>query len=397
MRYGTALLFLVMTAIPALAAKRVTIKQLDQSLTDALASSTSEKDILRLLSQVELTERMSLTNLQHWQTKMPGASSRQALTVLVDSSSFLKPAAEAIPNDPPLDKDAQQKLLAAALDYVDKTLSKLPNFFATESITLFEDTPASSQYGGSAVAYRPIHYESQTNATVLYRGGKEVMETPAGQITEDDQLVSAASGLLSSGQFGPVLKTVLTDAQKGKLTWSHWESATASGPAQKAGDASRVAVFNYSVPRKESHYKVKVELGDESKPRQSRPGYQGEIGINPADGTILRLILRAEKTDDDSFSRADMMIEYGNVDIGGKSYVCPVRSIAIVNVDQRAESVTSSPSQAYGRGAPPLDHRNQDGSRQTLLNDITFQQYHLLRSDAKILTPADTNDDGTNP
>jgi hypothetical protein len=401
MRYGTALLFLAMTAIPALAAKRVTLKQLNQSLTEAIASSKSEKDILHILSQVELTERMSIEDLQQWQAKLPGSSSRQALTVLADSSSFLKPPAEQIPSNPPLDKDAQHKLLASALDYVDKTLAKLPNFFATESITLFEDTPAGSQYGGSAVAYRPIHYDSQTNATVLYREGKEVMETKAGQITEDDQLVSATSGLLSSGQFGPVLKTVLTDAQKGKLTWSRWESSPESSPqsspAQKAGGVSSIAVFSYAVPRKESHYRVKVELGDESKPRQSRPGYQGEIAINAADGTILRLTLKAEKTDDDSFNKADMMIEYANVEIGGKSYLCPVRSVAIVNVDQQAESVSSSLTQTLGRGAPPMDHREKDGSRQTMLNDITFHHYHLLRSDARILTPADTNDDGTNP
>jgi hypothetical protein len=50
-----------------------------------------------------------------------------------------------------------------------------------------------------------------------------------------------------------------------------------------------------------------------------------------------------------------------------------------------------------GGGAANLDIPHKDQNNQTLLNDVTFEHYHLLRSDAKILTPADLNDDGPNP
>jgi hypothetical protein len=389
------LAFATILASPCMAVKRITVKQLNQILIDA--RSMPDEVVARSLSGLELTQRLSIQNLSRIRPTLPGPQSLRALAAVADASAFLNLPAEEIPRDAPLDKDGQQKLLTLASDYVEKTLAKLPNFFATEAITLFEDTPAGVE-NGLPVSYQPMHYESKTNANVYYRAGKEVMESRAGEITENEQLVSAGSGLLSSGEFGPVLKTVLTDSQKGKLTWSHWELSIDPNSAA----APPIAVFRYAVPRKESHYKIKVELSGASKPSQSRPGYHGEIAIDPSSGTILRLTLLADTTDDDSLSAADMMVEYGSVDIGGKSYICPLRSVAIVKAT--LEALMYSPGAAAiigssnkGGGAANLDIPHKDQNNQTLLNDVTFEHYHLLRSDAKILTPADLNDDGPNP
>jgi hypothetical protein len=202
------------------------------------------------------------------------------------------------------------------------------------------------------------------SATVLYRGGKEVMETHTGELAEKDQTVTPTAGLLSSGEFGPVLTTVLTDAQKGKLAWAHWEGGTASS----------IAVFRYSVPRSKSHYKVKVLVSEHGYPLQARPGYHGEITIDPASGSILRLTLIADLIADDPMSRADLMVEYGSVAIGGRTYVCPVKSDALTTASQQRQTV---------------DHRgfisHAKGSSQTLLNDVAFEHYHVLRSEARIL------------
>jgi hypothetical protein len=370
-----ALLLLAEMAQPALAAKRITVKQLDQALANA--NEKPDQVVARWLAGLELIERMSTQDLLYWKEAMPGIASSRALTALADSSAFLNPPVEKMPKTVPPDHDAQQKLLALASAYVDDTHSKLPNFFATQGITTFQDTP-SDREGQQVIAYQPLHYADFKTANVLYRGGKEVMETRSGELTEKDETISPTSGLLSSGEFGPVLKTVLADAQKGKLAWSHWES----------GIDAPIAVFRYSVPRKNSQYKVKVLLPGHSYPAQSRPAYHGEIAVDSLSGTILRITLLADLIDDDPMSKADLMVEYGPVEIGKRSYICPIRSTAIV-IAYRESRTVGVDSRRFDEG--------RKGPQQTLLNDVTFGHYQVLRSEARVLTGADTDDDGKQP
>ncbi len=365
-------------ALPVQAAKRITVKQLNQGLEDA--KNKPDQDLERWLYGLELSDRMSSQSLRHWKDLLTGDQSRQALTALADSSAFLNPPSEEMPNTVPLDQNAQQQLLLLTADYIEKTLSKLPNFFATQAITTFEDTP-SSQDGAAYTSYQSLHYADFMSATVLYRGGKEIMETNRGEVVESDQTVSPASGLLSSGEFGPVLKTVLSDAKNGKLTWSHWEK----------GAASEIAVFRYLVPRGKSHYKVKVLVPGNGYPSQTHPGYHGEIAVDSTSGTILRITLKADLTDDDPMSKADLAVEYGPVVIGGQTYICPTNSVALVMAYQ--ENIRAKVALNGDRHFEE-DHK---GSLQTLLNDVTFGRYHVLRSEARVLTGADTEDEKNSP
>ena len=70
--------------------------------------------------------------------------------------------------------------------------------------------------------------------------------------------------------------------------------------------------------------------------------YHGEIGIDPGSGTILRLVLEADPAFGSLTERADIMVEYGSVAIGGETYTCPVRSVhtwdSLVNRGLKAES-----------------------------------------------------------
>jgi hypothetical protein len=113
------------------------------------------------------------------------------------------------------------------------------------------------------------------------------------------------------GVFGPILGTVLVDAAKSTLAWSHWEQA-AVGP---------LAVFRYAVPKGKSNYEVKFVVGQYV--FKELVGYHGEMVIDPASGAILRLTLEADMKPDELIGRAAILVEYGPVEIGGKTYICP--------------------------------------------------------------------------
>jgi hypothetical protein len=99
--------------------------------------------------------------------------------------------------------------------------------------------------------------------------------------------------------------------------------------------------------------------------------------------------------------KADMMVEYGRVQIGGMSYICPTRSVAIVVADQQLQKLSSTGQVLRGGGTPQMmsgqQARRESGSTQTLLNDVAFEHYHLLRSETRMLTGADLNDGGSTP
>ena len=103
-------------------------------------------------------------------------------------------------------------------------------------------------------------------------------------------------------------------------------------------------------------------------------GYSGEIAIDPQSGAILRLVFRADLTAIPPLVRSDILVEYGSVEIGGKTYICPVRSVSLWR----------------GRSVIPLSPSNKTigtfGPYETALNDMTFDHYQVFRSESRILS-----------
>ncbi len=345
---------------PNLAARRVTVEQLDHVL--AAASDKSDADLARQLSSLELTERLSVTKLLSWTASLRGKKSRQALVALADVSAFLDPPAAEIPRDAAPDLTAQRAMFSLAVDYLNTTIPKLPNFYAMRTTTRYEETPRNSG-ATTPVAYRPLNVAASSKSTVLYSNGKEVVNSSR----DEGKKRNADDGdLFTYGVFGPLLGTV-TDAIANGLTWDHWE----------LGAGGRLAVFRYEIPAEKSHYQVGaccLPDGDGTDAFETTPGYHGEIALDPATGAILRLELVAEMKSTTPLVQSDIMIEYGSVEIGGKTYICPVKSVSI----SRARSVTTLTEwdESFRTYRPFA----------TMLNDVVFEHYHVFRAKSRMLT-----------
>ena len=386
MRRLAFLFFLAGITLPAVAVKRVTTDQLERVLSSAHGKPDAKT--AQQLTNLELSERLSAEKLAHWEADLPGPESRQALVALADASAFLNPPAAEIPSTPPPDADAQRKIVALALDYANKTVSKLPDLFATRDTIRFEDTPArqldDGSVAGSFAPYEPLHPVARNSDVVYYRDGKEVVDSEAGK---DQQSKSAPSGLTTWGEFGPILTTVLVDAAHGTMNWSHWEQ----------GSAGLRAVFTYATPKATSHYQVNyccVLNNNEYRLFKQLSSYHGEIAIDPASGAILRLTVAAELGKADPIAKADILVEYGAVEIGGATYICPLRSVSISLVHQ--QDVHPVRMQRYSATMVEQNNQKDENPIQTLLDDVSFEQYHVYRSEASILT-ADSTEAASNP
>ena len=71
--------------------------------------------------------------------------------------------------------------------------------------------------------------------------------------------------------------------------------------------------------------------------------------------------------------RDEILIDYGPVKIGGKTYFCPARSVSL----------------ARGRSITSLKVWDQSfltyGPYSTKMNDMRFSNYHLFRAESRIL------------
>jgi hypothetical protein len=135
-----------------------------------------------------------------------------------------------------------------------------------------------------------------------------------------------------------------------------------------------MAVFRIQVPKEESHYDVSFPSlvpGIDEFDAIGPTAYHGEIGIDPVSGAILRLVLVADPELGSSVKRADIMVEYGSVVIGGQVYTCPLRSVSysvgMLNVPVSLDVQTSWKREA------------------ARLNDVVFGGYHVFRAETRIL------------
>jgi hypothetical protein len=372
-----ALLLLLAGIASEVSAKPVTVAQLEEILT--AAHGKPDAKIALQLSELELSERLSATKLARWEVELPGAESRRSLVVLADLSAFLDlPAAEISATAVP-DLATQRRMLALTVDYAGKTIHQLPNLFATRDTIRFEDSPEGFRADTSVIPYQPLHPVGRSSDTVLYRDGNEVVDSGAAK----GKKPAAAPGLVTQGVFGPILATVLVDAANGKMAWSHWEQG-AAGPE---------AVYRYAVTREKSHYEVEFCCvpGDKGNGVfHEFSGYHGMIAVDPTSGAILRLTLQADLKRDDPLARSDIAVEYGAVEMGGKSYICPVKSVSIL-IAPLASSGAIQLQRYRGGAVFEKDKQNEREHMQTLLNDVAFEQYHLFHAETRLMPGNDTN------
>jgi hypothetical protein len=379
MRVTLFVLALASAARPALpqsasVTQRVTVVQLEQTIANA--HSRWNWRLAKQISGMRLTERLSEARLVRLERELHNAHAREALMALADESAFLDLPAADVPSRPAPDAAEQAELLRRSVDSAKKTIDGWPNFIATREMTRFEGTasvipddlqdelfsylsdraPPAANWecpGEPKIGHQRISLIDQSSVTVVNRNGEELHALGE----RGGEFECPENGVSTTEEFGKVLWWVPRIVAHSKVEWSHWES----------GASGLVAVFRYSASI--VHRSIPVEV-------------QGEIAINPADGSILRLsqMRRWTKHEPASDTRAaydrlveyDSAIDYGAVTIGGSVYICPVKRVALyLTPILRPKGLDSQDDEIYRRFALP------ESPLQEYLNDIAFTHYRL--------------------
>jgi VWFA-related protein len=344
--------------------ERVTVEQLEHALSTI--EGRSDAEVARQLSCMELSERLSTAKLATLEARLKGKKARQALVALADESVFLAPPAGEIPSTAPPDAATQRLMISRTVNYVDKALPKLPNFFANRTMVQYHELPPKpGQTWRTAAGDESLYLDETFKATMLFRDGKEVVKE---ETTKGNPLKPGERTLSTVGTFGPLLATVLVGATSAHsdLTWSRWEQG-ANGPQ---------AVFRYRVPQETPLFFVGfgyLANDDRMVPFQKKAAFHGEFAVDPASGAILRLTVQADLEARLPLERSDVMVEYSPVVIGGSTYFCPARSVSIVR--QRTAMNIHEWGENFKVYAP----------FETILSDMAYEKYHVFHPTARML------------
>lgn len=365
---------LACSALPATAAKRITVAQLEQTVSADRAAHKSDIEIARKVSSFELSERLTESTFSRLHAQFDSSSPvADALLLLADRSAFLDPPANELPATPPPDSTTQQHLLQAAQKFAIETLPRLPNLLATRTTFNFDDSPQEVVSGGYPQRLG-LHLVGTSKTEVSVHSEKETFSTSAATTP-----AATVAGLTSWGEFGSDLLVILSDSAEGKTTWNHWEQ-TPSG---------LMAVFHYEVPKPASHYEIdtpvqEIQANGQSgrwagrrtsdvgavstwtRMIRSKPAYAGSLWIDPVTGVITRVTLVADLKGNPTFERGAILVEYGPVQIADKTLIGPVRSLALSS-------------------APPSVSATFAGAPTEWLNENLFSGYHLFASTTRIL------------
>jgi hypothetical protein len=360
-----------MAASPAWAAKTITVQQLQQMLVALQQDKKSDADVAAALKQVVLTEELTRTAMNSLVQYVPGPYSTEQIYVLEARSAVLAPPASDIPSTPAPDAATQKAILDKAMDYASKSYAQLPELTATKTTLRFQDNveavaASSGMHSGATAsgqtdpnlvnAAQFVHYINSAVVPVTLQNGAE--RNPLA----NDKTKWGANGYIALLGQSPVLSSVLQDANASeRINWVRWELV----------NGKAAAVFSFSVDKKKTHYAVnyccfpsteQAGMISYSGPSQGNMTptakgnfqtstsydkyykatipYHGEVFVDPDSGIVVRLVLQGEFKSSDVVHQEDQRIDYGPVQVGGKTLVVPIKSIVNTEVVPNGDAGT---------------------------------------------------------
>ncbi len=371
-RLAWALLFIV-ASTPALAARKISVSQLEDLLHSLQLDRKSDAEVSTSLKQVELTEELTRSRMNSMVHFVPGPLSTEQIYVLEARSAGLAPPASDLPSTSAPDAAEQQAILAKAATYISGTYAQLPTLTATRTTVRFQDNmeavAASSGISGGATevvttsgfsnAATFVHYVNSTEDQVALHNGAE--ELPA----QTTRIPWGANKMIALMEPDPTLVAVHKEAQEGgKIEWLRWELV----------NGKQAAVYSFAVPRKKSRLALNVccfpainqtgkatfytaitaptlgggangggvagnfQTNTDWHNFKTTVPYHGKFFVDPATGVVVRIIVEVELDPSEVVHQVDTRIDYGPIKVRDKVLIVPVKTFVNTEVVPNGDS-----------------------------------------------------------
>jgi hypothetical protein len=202
--------------------------------------------------------------------------------------------------------EQQQELLAAARAYSDRYIENLPSFICTQTVDQFEgDKKARHWHKGDSLTSQLVWDRGREQRTLQFVNNRPVSAHKLWR-----------APLVSEGEFGNLLDSVLRSENQASFTFRGWENV----------DGKRLEVFAYNVDQQHSRLRLSMGMYD------TIVACRGLIYLDERNGTVWRIT-----NDADNFPRelhtksVSRSVDYSEVAIGDNRYVLPIHATIVLN------------------------------------------------------------------
>lgn len=206
-------------------------------------------------------------------------------------------------DDPPPTQQQQLSILGNVGSFVTQYINTVPNLVCVKVI---------EQYQGNKKGEHWRQLDTLTSRLTLVNGNEKATLELVNNKPVTSLRHAWRAPLTTEGEFGDMLATVLSTGSNATINWEHWDTL----------NGKRVAVFSYSIDQQHSH--LRLSLSDVA---EAVLPYSGLLYADPISGTVWRVTDHVSDIPRELHVRQmTTVLDYGEVDIAGKSYVLPVHA-----------------------------------------------------------------------
>lgn len=272
----------------------------------AIGQQRPDGEVAKTLRKMDMREQLEDRVVEELESAGAGPLTLAELDRLRTVSQHLKKPAElpfASPPEPSLEERAT--ILAdarkIALDYS----NTLPDFICTEVIRRYLDTKSKQSW----------KLEDTLTVDLTFFKQREQYKLLAINNKPTNKSFDKAGGQVSEGEFGSMLREVFHPKSKTTFVWDHWTTLRKR--------PTHVYFFRIMVFDSDFMLEFRTKVGTE----KTSTGAHGFVYVDRDTHRPMRILRDADSLPRDfPIQQADSSVDYGFTEVGGQSYLLPLRA-----------------------------------------------------------------------
>jgi len=326
----------LLACFAAAAQSASTVAAVVESVREGLRLNHKDSQIAKALRKFKLAERLDDRTIETLQSEGAGPETVAELEEMRNASARLPvPPVPAIETPPAPWAGEQERVWEAAREKSLSYTESLPDFICTESVKRYKDPEGREQWHLSdTLVLKLTYFEHKEDYHLI-----SINNHPTHLNYEE------TGGAITEGEFGSLLGSVFAESSKTEYRWDHW-TALRQRPTH---------VYRFHIAVENSAYRLSFGTNDGYNVHATM-GQRGYVYVDRETNAVVRIAAEAESLPRDfPVRRAGSLLDYGFTEVGGHSYLLPLRSVTRLD-------------------ALPLQHRNE----------VQFLDYRKFSSDATV-------------
>ena len=271
----------------------------------------TDKELALSLASIRLSEKLDISEIEDLQADGAGPLTVKALQKLAEQSNGLKAAViqKTLPDEPipPPSSVEQGRIIDEIRDYVANYDNSLPDFICVE----VEQRMIAPNHGGRSGNDPSFHLMDTVTSKITYFHHEEKKDTilqGSRPVTGDYEKLGGAT---SRGDFETALRMLFDPNTQARFEWARWTT----------WHSRLTMVFSYRVSQDRSQYRI----GTGEHKLERITAYSGEVFVDAKPPhPVIRLTSKAQEIPVDfPIQRAETILDYKWVDIGGQNFLLP--------------------------------------------------------------------------